>query len=146
MEEKVGIVKTYINFNPKLFEAFKGYKGLIIEGTGLGQAPVFAQDKDSDKNKLNFKALEELIESGSIVFMATQTVYGSVQMHVYSAAIDLVKAGVVEAKMLAETAYIKLAWLLGNYPKEDSDKIKEMMQKNLIGEVFTRIEEDTFLI
>jgi glutamyl-tRNA(Gln) amidotransferase subunit D len=146
MEEKVGIVKTYINFNPKLFEAFKGYKGLIIEGTGLGQAPVFAQDKDSDKNKINFNALKELIESGTIVFMTTQTVYGSVQMHVYSAGIDLVKAGVMEAKMLAETAFIKLAWLLGNYPKEDSDKIKEMMQQNLIDEVFTRIEEDTFLI
>ncbi|MBW3018073.1 Glu-tRNA(Gln) amidotransferase subunit GatD [Candidatus Woesearchaeota archaeon] len=146
MEEKVGIVKTYINFNPKLFEAFKGYKGLIVEGTGLGQAPVFAQDKDSEQNRINFNALKELIDAGTIVFMTTQTIYGSVQMHVYSAGVDLVKAGVMEAKMLTETAYIKLAWLLGNYPKESKERIKELMQKDLIGEMFTRIEEDTFLI
>ncbi|MBD3259186.1 Glu-tRNA(Gln) amidotransferase subunit GatD [Candidatus Woesearchaeota archaeon] len=146
MEEKVGLVKTYVNFNPKLFEAFKGYKGLIIEGTGLGQAPVFTQDKDSEQNELNFNALKELIESGTIVFMTTQTIYGSVQMHVYSAGVDLVKAGVMEAKMLAETAYIKLAWLLGNFGNKDKEKIKELMQKDFVGETFARIEEDTFLI
>jgi L-asparaginase/Glu-tRNA(Gln) amidotransferase subunit D len=40
--------------------------------------------------------------------------------------------------MLAETAYIKLAWLLGNYPK----KAKEMFKQNLAGELNPRLSMD----
>src|SRR3989344_3392671 len=36
MEEKVCLLKITINMFPEQFEFFKGYKGLVIEGTGLG--------------------------------------------------------------------------------------------------------------
>src|SRR3989344_4748153 len=36
MEEKVGLLKIHINMFPEQFSFFKGYKGLVIEGTGLG--------------------------------------------------------------------------------------------------------------
>ena len=37
--------------------------------------------------------------------------------------------------MLAETAYVKLAWLLKNRPKE----AKELIGKNLVGEINERL-------
>src|SRR3989344_8234750 len=39
MEEKVGLLKIHVNMFPEQFSFFKGYKGLIIEGTGLGHTP-----------------------------------------------------------------------------------------------------------
>ena len=64
-------------------------------------------------------------------------------MHVYSNAIDLVNIGVIAGDdMLTETAFVKLSWLLGNYPK---DKVKELIKTNLRGEINTRIEPDEFL-
>ena len=75
--------------------------------------------------------------------MASQCIFGMVQMHVYSNAIDLAEAGVIPGKdMLAETAFIKLAWLLGNCKKEEA---MELMGKNLRGEINERLLEDEFL-
>ncbi|MBI3290662.1 Glu-tRNA(Gln) amidotransferase subunit GatD, partial [Candidatus Falkowbacteria bacterium] len=39
MEEKVGLLKIHINMFPEQFSFFKGYQGLVIEGTGLGHTP-----------------------------------------------------------------------------------------------------------
>lgn len=144
MQEKAGLIKTHPNMFPEQFLAFKGFKGLIIEGSGLGHAPIDAPNKDCDINKKNLDAIRKLVKDGTIIAMTTQTIYGSVQMHVYSKGIDLVKENIIQAKMLPETALVKLAWLLGNY--KDKEKIKKLMQKNLVGELFDRIEEDTFLI
>jgi len=38
--------------------------------------------------------------------------------------------------MLSETAFVKLSWLLGNYKQ---DKVKELIKKNLRGEINERI-------
>ncbi|MCK4669621.1 MAG: Glu-tRNA(Gln) amidotransferase subunit GatD [Nanoarchaeota archaeon] len=150
LEEKVGLVKTYPNMFPGLIDAFKGFKGLVIEGTGLGHMPAASQNKENKLNIKIFDAIKRLIKSGCVVVMTSQCVYGGVQMHVYSKGIDLVNAGIIPAKMLPETAYIKLAWLLGNYckkgAKKDIENVKRMMQQNLVGEMFEVIEKDTFLI
>ncbi len=148
LDKSVGLIKSYPSMNPRLFDAFSGYKGLIIEGTALGHAPIMDADELSKDNKKVKDAIKKLIDSGTLVFMTSQSIYGSVQMHVYSCGVELVNMGVVPARMLSETAYIKLAWLLGNYwkSKKDSEKIIEMMQTNIDGEIFDRIEEDTFLI
>ena len=75
--------------------------------------------------------------------MTSQCIFGKVQMHVYSDAIDLVSAGVISGKdTLTETAFIKLAWLLGNYKK---DEVKELITKNLKGEINERLLKDEFL-
>ena len=44
--------------------------------------------------------------------------------------------------MLTETAFIKLAWLLGNYKK---DEVKTLITKNLRGEINERLMKDEFL-
>jgi len=148
LDKSVGIVKSYPNMNPLLFDSFSGYKGLIIEGTALGHAPIMDVDEYSKDNKKVKDAIKKLIESETLVFMTSQSIYGSVQMHVYSCGVELTNMGVIPSRMLTETAYVKLAWLLGNFwkTKKDNKKIIDMMQTNVDGELFDRIEEDTYLI
>lgn len=142
-EEKVGLLKVHPNMFPEQFEFFKNYKGLVIEGTGLGQAPVGVPNELSKIHSKNLEAIKKIIKNGCIVVMASQCIFGRVQMHVYSNAIGLVKAGVIPGKdMLPETAFIKLAWLLGNCKKEE---VRELMGKNLRGEINERLLEDEFL-
>ena len=143
-EEKIGILRCHPNMPPDEFEFYKNYKGLIIEGTGLGQAPVGVPNKLCGIHKKNLSAVRDLTKNGIIVIMTSQTIFGRVQMHVYSNAIDLVNVGVIPGEdMLTETAFIKLAWLLGNY--KDKEEIKKLIATNLRGEINKRIEPDQYL-
>jgi len=143
-EERMGILRCHPNMMPKEFAFYKGYKGLIIEGTGLGQAPVGVPNKICEIHKKNLSAIKNLINNGTVVVMTSQTIFGRVQMHVYSNAIDLANAGVIPGEdMLIETAFIKLAWLLGNY--KDKEDIKRLVGANLRGEINTRIEPEQYL-
>ena len=133
-EDKVGIVRCHPNMHPEEFSCFKGFKGLVIEGTGLGHAPVIGDDDLTKVNEKNFKALTDLIKSGTTVVMTSQCTYGAVHMHVYSAGVKLLKAGVIPCHdTLTETAFVKLAWLLGN--KLDV----KLMGENLRGEIKERV-------
>lgn len=134
-EEKVGLIKCHPNMFPEQFRFFKDYKGLVIEGTGLGQAPVGVPNEYCKIHRENLKAIKELVEAGCVVVMASQCIFGRVHMHVYSNAIDLLNIGVIPAEdMLSETAFIKLSWLLANYPKD----VKKLIRKNLRGEINPR--------
>jgi len=137
MEEKVGLLKIHINMFPEQFEFFKGYKGLIIEGTGLGHTPGQVPNPDCEIHRKIYPAIKKVIDSGCIVVMTTQCLFGGVNMNVYDKGRDLLKLGVVSGEdMLANTALVKLSWLLGNYPTE---KIKELMGQNLRGEINSQI-------
>ena len=53
------------------------------------------------------------------------------------------KIGVIPGEdMLPEVALIKLKWLLGNY---DSLKAKELINKNLVGEISERTQIQEYL-
>ncbi len=80
---RVGLIKVYPSFEPKILEQFKDYDGLLIEGTGLGHVP---------KNCLS--EIEKLIKNGCKVVMATQTIFGRVNMNVYSRGRELINLGV----------------------------------------------------
>lgn len=144
MEEKVALLKIFPNIMHGQFAFFtkEKYKGLVLEGTGLGQAPIgFPNDLCGENLKI-MDEIKKLVKSSCVVVMTSQCIFGRVQMHVYSNAVDLTKAGVIPGKdMLAETAFVKLAWLLGNYPKE---KAKGLIAKNLRGEISERTEMDEF--
>ncbi len=133
MEENVGLIKITINMNPKQFEFFKRYKGLIIEGTGLGHTPGDVVDKHTKIHDKIIKAIKNLTKS-CVVVMTSTCLYGRVNMNVYSKGHKLQDAGIIGnlTDMLPETAFVKLAWLLGNYKKEE---VKELMCKNLRGEI-----------
>ncbi|MBI2651454.1 Glu-tRNA(Gln) amidotransferase subunit GatD [Candidatus Woesearchaeota archaeon] len=137
MEEKVGLLKITVNMFPKQFEFFKGYKGLVIEGTGLGHTPGHAPNELANIHKKIFPAIKKVIDSGCVLVMTTTCLFGRVEMQVYSKGRDLLKLGIIPGEdMLPETAFVKLAWLLGNYKKEE---VKELIGKNLRGEISERV-------
>ncbi|HUC39149.1 MAG TPA: Glu-tRNA(Gln) amidotransferase subunit GatD [Candidatus Acidoferrum sp.] len=141
-EEKVALVKVYPNSNPEIIDYYvgKGYKGIIIEGTGLGHAPL----SPTTKSHSWLEHIKNAIAKGVIVGMTSQTLYGRVNANVYSTARKLEDIGVIYCEdMLPETAYIKLGWLLGNY---DAKKAREMLPKNIAGEINQRTDYDAFLV
>ena len=123
--------------------AYKGFDGLLIEGTGLGQAPITKFDNKSIENESIFAALKKLSDK-TIIAMSSQTIYGRIQMNVYKEGRLLQDIGVLGnyTDMTPETAYIKLAWLLSNYPKKE---VGELYGKDLRGEISER-SENIFLV
>jgi len=134
-EDKTGLLKITIHMFPEQFEFYtkNKYKGLIIEGTGLGHTPGHNPDGTLKLHEKFFPAIKKLIDSGCVVVMTTQTINGRVHMHVYDKGTDLVNLGVIPGQdMLPNTAFVKLAWLLGNYK---TNQAKELIVKNLRGEI-----------
>ncbi len=137
MEDKVGILRVHTNMFPEQVSFFRknNYKGLVIEGTGLGHLPINNVDELTKIHKEILNELKKLIDSGCVVVMTTQAINGRVNMNVYSTGRFLKQIGVIPARdMLTETAFIKLAWLLKNVP----DKAEKLMVKDLRGEITER--------
>ena len=134
-EEKTGFMKIHINMFPEEFEFFlkNKYKGLVIEGTGLGHTPGHNPDGTLKIHEKFFPIIKKMNDSGCVIVMTTQTINGRVHMHVYDKGTDLVAQGVISGEdMHAETAFVKLAWLLGNYK---SEQVKKLIGQNLRGEI-----------
>jgi glutamyl-tRNA(Gln) amidotransferase subunit D len=140
---KVGLLKTRPNMYSSEILAYNGFDGLLIEGTGLGQAPITTFDNKSGENEKIFTALKRLSEK-TVIAMSSQAIYGRIQMNVYKEGRLLQDIGVLGnyCDMTPETAYIKLAWLLSNYSKKEA---KEMYGKNIRGEISER-SENIFLV
>ncbi len=128
----VALVKVYPGQNPEILDFYKkqGYRGIVLETTGLGHVP----GSDSDNNW--WPTIKKLTKDGMTICATAQTVYGSLNMNVYSTGRELEKTGIISLKdMLSETAFMKLSWVLGHKTwSKDSEKIKEEMLKNQIGE------------
>ena len=138
---KVGLLKTHTFMFPEDYAHYKHHDGLIIEGTGLGHAQTTGFDRSSAMNEENKKALAEIAKKIPVV-MTSQCINGRVNMNVYSPQRELQQIGVIGGEdMTAETALVKLAWLISNH--KDKEEIKQLMQTNLRGEITERtiIEE-----
>jgi len=126
--EKVALIKFYPGMDPKIIDwhVEADYKGIILEGTGLGHV-----------RQALFSSIRTAIERGVIVAMASQCIWGRVNMNVYTAGRDLVAMGVIPLQdMLAETAFVKLMWILGQ--TQDLMKAKELLTTNLAYELSSR--------
>lgn len=139
-EENVVLIKYYPGAKPDILESFakKGYKGIVIEATGLGHVAT-------EESRFNWiPQIKECIKKGITICFAPQTLYGRLDPYVYSPGRKLFELGVIFLEdMLPETAYVKLGWALGHttYPA----KVKEMMLTNYAGEINKRISEESFL-
>src|SRR3989344_5529762 len=142
-ELKIGILKSHPNMFAKELEPYMTYQGLIIEGTGLGHLPINVIDKETTEHGKILKALEKLAEKIPVV-LTSQAFFGRVNLNVYATGRLLKQAGVLGdyLDILPETAFIKLAWLLSNYPKA---QVATLMSENLRGEITKRSLHEDFL-
>lgn len=141
-DPKVALVKVFPNSDPDVVDFYvgKGYSGIILEGTGLGHAPIAPAEKD----KSWLPHVKGAIDKGVIVGMTSQCIYGRVHPNVYRNLRLMSSAGVVYCEdMTPETSLVKLGWLLGNYGK---DEARRMLSKNIVGEIRSRTEYDSFLV
>jgi glutamyl-tRNA(Gln) amidotransferase subunit D len=85
--------------------------------------------------------LKNLIGSGVPVVIAPQTVFGRIDMNVYTAGRLLNEIGVIGnyCDWTPETALVKLMFVLGH--TKDMKKIREMMLTNVSGEIGKKSEQ-----
>ena len=144
-EKKIAIVKMRPGFSYKEMEFYeKSYKGIVIEGSGLGHMPVNVSDNYTKHHEKLFKCLERMTKKGIIILMTSQCPYGKVNMNVYSPGRKLKEAGIMPVAMMPETAYVKLGWALGN--TKTVKEAKELIMKNVAGEILEISDPRTFLM
>lgn len=138
---RVGIIKARPGLTSEEILFYKGFNGLIIEGTGLGHFPNTEIDEFTKENKKVFMAVEYLCSRGVLVALSPQTIYGRLQMNVYSPQRRIREIGVLghDSDMTTEASFIKATWLLSNY---DIDEAKKLFSKNLRGELSKRSQAD----
>ncbi|MCH7850388.1 MAG: Glu-tRNA(Gln) amidotransferase subunit GatD [Nanoarchaeota archaeon] len=125
-ENKIAIVKIYPGANPDIIDYYesKGYKGLVLEVTGLGHVP-------SNNSKNNWIAkIKKIISNGMTVVAATTTLNGRINMNVYSYGRDLKKTGIISMKdALPETSFVKLGYVLGHKNWNAKEKLEENLKR-----------------
>ncbi|MEK6835457.1 MAG: hypothetical protein AABX55_00335 [Nanoarchaeota archaeon] len=137
---KIGLLKVHPNMYASEIKAYSNFNGLVIEGTGLGHMPINAIDKFTKEHKAILNELKKLAKKIPIV-MTTQTLFGNINMNVYSTGRILQQLGILGnyTDILPETAFIKIAWLLSNYKK---DHVKQLVGKNLRGEINEKLSNE----
>jgi len=125
IEPKCCLVKFIPGASPEalLFSIGAGYKGIVLEGTGLGHVSTEW-----------IPVIERATEAGIPVVMTSQCIKGRVCDRVYDTGRDLLRAGAIEGgDMLPEVALVKLMWVLGN--TKDMDEIGRLMKTSIAGEI-----------
>lgn len=134
-EEKVALLKTFPGIEGILVENLidAEYRGIVIEGTGLGHTPDSLQ-----------QSIKKAIDAGIIVAMTSQCIFGRTDMNVYRSGVELLDIGVISCEdMLPETALVKLMWVLAN--SKDSTTAKDLLLTPLVGEIDMRSEEPDYI-
>jgi glutamyl-tRNA(Gln) amidotransferase subunit D len=126
--DEVALVKFYPGLDPAVIDWYveKGCKGILLEGSGLGHV-----------SKYCFGAIQNAVEHGVVVALASQCIWGRVNMNVYDTGRDLLNLGVIPLEdMFPETALVKLMWVLGQ--TSDSEEAKKLLKTNIAGEFSPR--------
>jgi glutamyl-tRNA(Gln) amidotransferase subunit D len=127
-EPKVALVKFHPGFNPEILGWYveKGYRGIILEGTGLGHV-----------SEVCYPFLKQAEDAGLLVGMTSQCLWGRVRLTVYETGRELLSLGVLPlADMLPETALVKAMWVLAQ--TSSLEEAKRLMLENLAGEIAER--------
>lgn len=142
---KVCLFYTYPGIDPDMIEGLGGaYDGVVIAGTGLGHVPV---NSGNDKfAKSIIPAIQSLVETGIPVVIAPQTIYGRINLNVYKTGRIMDEIGIIGngCDWTPETALVKLMWVLGH--TNNMNKVRDMMLKNVAGELSERTGSEEFLL
>ncbi len=129
--DKVCMVKMFPGMHRSFIESIadQGYKGLYIEGYGIGGMPFLKHDF--------IGTLDKLISGGMAVVVGTQCRYEGTKMDVYETGKRTLAIGAMEAHdMTAEAALTKLMWILGI--TDNLSEIRDYYSINMIGEMTVR--------
>lgn len=126
--DKAFLLKFFPGLSGEILEDVlsKGYRGIIIEGSGLGHVA-----------RRLIPTLKKIVREGVFIGMTSQCIYGRVNMRVYSTGRDLLRIGVTPLDdMLPETAYVKLSWVLAQ--TTDIDEVRKIMTTPIARELGER--------
>jgi glutamyl-tRNA(Gln) amidotransferase subunit D len=126
--DEVALVKFYPGLDPAVIDWYveKGCRGILLEGTGLGHV-----------SKYCFDAIRNAVKRGVVVALASQCIWGRVNMNVYDTGRDLLTLGVIPLDdMFPETALVKLMWVLGQ--TSDAKEATKLLKTNIAGEFSPR--------
>ncbi len=127
-EKKTSLVKFHPGFDPRIIDwyAEEGYRGIILEGTGLGHVSTGF-----------YGPIKRAVEKGVYVGMTSQCIWGRIDMDVYTTGRELQRIGVEPlGDMLPETALVKLMWVLGQ--TSDLGEARNFMRQNIAHEYSDR--------
>ncbi|MBD3192430.1 MAG: Glu-tRNA(Gln) amidotransferase subunit GatD [Candidatus Heimdallarchaeota archaeon] len=128
IDQEVALVYSYPGLKPEVLNYFidQEYSGIVLAGTGLGHI-----------HQKFLPIIERAQEADIPIFMTSQCIWGFTSMNVYETGRLLKKAGVIPlGDMLPEVALVKAMWVLGH--TKEIPFVKELMQKNLAGEITDR--------
>ena len=123
LEPRCALVKYTPGSSPEILDYYvdKGYRGIVIEGTGLGHVASDWID-----------TIRRATEEGIPAVVTSQCLRGRICDRVYDTGRYMLDAGAIEGEdMLPEVALVKLMWVLANRP----DEVRSLMKTPLAGEI-----------
>jgi glutamyl-tRNA(Gln) amidotransferase subunit D len=134
--EKAALIKFYPGLDPAIIDWYvnKGIKGILLEGSGLGHV-----------SKYCFDSIKNAVAKRVVVALASQCIWGRVNMNVYDTGRDLLSYGVIPLDdMFPETALVKLMWVLGQ--TDNMQEAVKLLKTNIAGEFSPRtLPQDTIV-
>ncbi len=128
MDTNVAILKIFPGIAPAVIDAvlnMEGLRGVVLETFGSGNAPTA---------DWFVERIKDAVHRGLVVLNVTQCHAGKVDMDAYATGVALKQEGVISGfDSTTEAAVTKMFFALGQ--SDSSDKVKELLQSNLRGEI-----------
>jgi L-asparaginase len=128
IDPNVFLLKLIPGTRPEIFDYIgaMGYKGVVIEGFGLGGIHCLR------RNLLD--GIRKLLGEGVAVLLTTQCLYEPSDLTVYEPGRQAVFSGILQGfDMTSECAVTKMMWALGH--TSDLREIRRMMYTDCCGEI-----------
>ena len=126
-DPRVLVLKLTPGFLPEVIPTVVrlGFRGLIIEGFGMGGLPYYRRNLVPE--------IEKAVKAGIAVVVSTQCLLDGSDLSIYNVGVMAMRAGVIPAwDMTTETLVVKLMWALGHTDK--LDEVRKIMGTNYLGE------------
>ncbi|MDO7906317.1 asparaginase [Paenibacillus sp. JX-17] len=125
---EVFLLRLIPGTNPGIFDAIQslGYKGIVIEGFGLGGVPF--------KERSLIDKIEQLMREGMSIAVTTQCPYEGGDLTIYEVGQKVLEKGVIPGyDMTTEALVTKMMWALGQ--TSSPEEVKQIMATNYVNEV-----------